>query len=82
MNEAQLIKAIKALVEKGDRAKDKAEQHDASAGIRLNELRDANEMSSSSDYGRRAILRQLREDGIDIATIIPADSVKWQRGAA
>jgi hypothetical protein len=33
-------------------------------------------MSSSSDYGRRAILRQLREDGIDIATIIPADSVK------
>ena len=34
------------------------------------------ETSSSSDYGRSAILRQLREDGIDIATIIPADSVK------
>jgi hypothetical protein len=42
----------------------------------------ANEMSSSSDYGRWAILRQLREDGIDIATIIPADSVNEQRGAA
>jgi hypothetical protein len=41
----------------------------------------ANEMSSSSDYGRSAILRQLREDGIDIATIIPADSVNGQRGA-
>jgi hypothetical protein len=40
------------------------------------------EMSSSSDYGRRAILRQLREGGIDIATIIPADSVKTERGAA
>ena len=36
----------------------------------------SNEMSSSSDYGRRAIFRQLREDGIDIAVIIPADSVK------
>ena len=41
----------------------------------------ANEMSSSSDYGRRAILRQMREDGVDIATIIPADSVNGQRGA-
>jgi hypothetical protein len=81
MNQAQLIKAIKSLVEKGDQSEDKAEQHYASVGILLNELRDANEMSSSSDYGRRAIFRQLRKDGIDIATTIPADSVKWQRGA-
>jgi hypothetical protein len=40
MNEAQLIKAIKARIEKGDQSKDKAEQHYASAGILLNELRD------------------------------------------
>jgi hypothetical protein len=40
MNDEQRIKAIKARIEKGDQSKDKAEQHYASAGILLNELRD------------------------------------------
>jgi hypothetical protein len=40
MNEAQLIKAIKTLVEKGDKARDKAEQYYSAAGLHLKTLRE------------------------------------------
>jgi hypothetical protein len=48
MNEAQRIKAIKALVEKGDKAKDKAEQYYASAGCHLKALKD--DASSKAEW--------------------------------
>ena len=39
MNEAQLVKAIKTLVEKGDKARDKAEQFYIAAGQHLKSSR-------------------------------------------
>jgi hypothetical protein len=39
MNEAQLVKAIKTLVEKGDKARDKAEQFYVAAGQHLKTLK-------------------------------------------
>src|SRR5262245_10229164 len=39
MNELQLIKTIKAHIEKGDKAKDKAEQHYIAAGQHLKTLK-------------------------------------------
>jgi hypothetical protein len=41
MNEAQLIKTIKAHIERGDKAKDKADQHSMAAGLHLKELKAA-----------------------------------------
>jgi hypothetical protein len=40
MNQAQLIQAINALVEKGDKARDKAQQYYAAAGLHLKTLRE------------------------------------------
>jgi hypothetical protein len=40
MNESQLVRAIKAHIEKGDKAKDKAEQHYIAAGQYLKQLKD------------------------------------------
>src|SRR5690242_778810 len=40
MNEAQLVKAIKTLVEKGDKARDKAEQFYIAAGQHLKTLKE------------------------------------------
>jgi hypothetical protein len=57
MNDEQRIKAIKARIEKGDQSRDKAEQHYASAGILLNELRDGRsraEWAAIAD-GRRTV---------------------------
>jgi hypothetical protein len=34
MSEAQLVRAIKAHIERGDKAKDKADQHYVAAGLR------------------------------------------------
>jgi hypothetical protein len=40
MNETQRVKAIKALVEKGDKAKDKSDQYYTAAGIHLKALKE------------------------------------------
>jgi hypothetical protein len=40
MNEAQLVKAIKTLVEKGDKARDRAEQFYVAAGQHLKTLKE------------------------------------------
>jgi hypothetical protein len=42
----------------------------------------SNEMSSSSDYGRRAILRQPREDGVEIAAEEARGNATGPLGAA
>jgi hypothetical protein len=39
MNESQLVRAIKAHIEKGDKAKDKAEHHYITAGLDLKTLK-------------------------------------------
>src|SRR5262249_50182255 len=39
MNESQLVRAIKAHIDKGDKAKEKAEQHYISAGLHLKTLK-------------------------------------------
>jgi len=39
MNEAQLIRAIKAHIDKGDKAKEKSEQHYIAAGLHLKALK-------------------------------------------
>jgi hypothetical protein len=41
MSEAQLVRAIKAHIERGDKAKDKADQHYVAAGLRLKELKES-----------------------------------------
>jgi hypothetical protein len=41
MNEAQLIREIKARIAAGDKARDKADQHYIAAGLRLKELKNA-----------------------------------------
>jgi len=45
MNEVQLINTIKAHIERGDKAKDKSEQHYIAAGKYLQELKDGKKQS-------------------------------------
>jgi hypothetical protein len=55
MNEAQLVKTIKAHIAKGDHAKDKAEQHYISAGQHLKTLK-ANHAGSWDEW--EALLKE------------------------
>jgi hypothetical protein len=64
MNEAQLIKAIKAHIAKGDHAKDKAEQHYISAGQHLKTLKAQHE----TDGGNWAEWAELLRSRCDLIT--------------
>src|SRR5438874_1232025 len=87
MNEAQLIKAIKAHIAKADQAKDKAEQHYVAAGLHLKTLKAEHDgnwdewaalLRAQCDLstGRASELMQIADGRTSLEKIRAADAEK------